>query len=477
MINKIHHCYVFLIVFPFVLLVSSAGYTCFAQKHLASTVSQPERIYAVQIAASKVFIDPKFFKQKFKLTEEVVYFQKDGWYKYIIGSYKTEQEAKKKLTSLKMDAFVTEVRMDWIISRRKADPIKEKTVLPKTKVEKAKPVLVKKIDTAQSVALTDSLLIPQDDSLKFVISVSDVRRTYNQKVRSADSAFNLAKDLLKARSIYQEAALILPEKNYPRDQIIEIDKQLAEKQSKTFLSKLPVNIYTIGGCALLVVLVCGIVLIKKLRKPLEERKNFERMANRDREAFIKGLSNGISGTIKATGSGGVVSGSETLIGEIMQLYPNLADVLHGVIGDQVNDASRVLQEVRRCINATDPVLRMEAELAWMRLSKGDPFGFLGFIQEEFSAWEQLHMFEMIKRNKMEVPDFTRWLGSSNASVVIFCKRMIRAFRQGDAYLAEIVEAAVDSEKADTIRKSGINPGSGLDLQSAATRVLEDRIVQ
>ncbi|MCX6226458.1 MAG: hypothetical protein NTV01_17195 [Bacteroidia bacterium] len=66
-------------------------------------------VYAVQVAASKTYLEPAYFKNKFKLTDSVWYFEKDGWYKYTTGQFATQKEAVTKLTQLGISGFVTKV--------------------------------------------------------------------------------------------------------------------------------------------------------------------------------------------------------------------------------------------------------------------------------------------------------------------------------------------------------------------------------
>ena len=66
-------------------------------------------IYTIQLATSASYIDPAFYKNKFKLTGEVWYFKKDGYFKYVTGKYLTEQEAKTDLIRFGLKGFVTVV--------------------------------------------------------------------------------------------------------------------------------------------------------------------------------------------------------------------------------------------------------------------------------------------------------------------------------------------------------------------------------
>jgi hypothetical protein len=79
-------------------------------------VKQPEpmvaktgTVYVIQVAASKTFLDPAYYRDKFKLADEVQYFTNDGWYKYVIGQFSTQLEASTKMAKLGISGFVTKV--------------------------------------------------------------------------------------------------------------------------------------------------------------------------------------------------------------------------------------------------------------------------------------------------------------------------------------------------------------------------------
>ena len=66
-------------------------------------------IYTIQLAASKSYIDPAYYKKKFKLTDDVWYFEKDGYFKYVTGKYLTKEAAKAGMVQLGINGFVTVV--------------------------------------------------------------------------------------------------------------------------------------------------------------------------------------------------------------------------------------------------------------------------------------------------------------------------------------------------------------------------------
>jgi antitoxin component YwqK of YwqJK toxin-antitoxin module len=101
-------------------------------------------IYCIQIAASKTYISPNHLKTQFNLVEEVLYFEKDGWYKYVIGPFPSINSAQSRLYKLGIEGFVTSIDSsalrhegdDALTSgtknRVKSQSI-EKVILPKTR--------------------------------------------------------------------------------------------------------------------------------------------------------------------------------------------------------------------------------------------------------------------------------------------------------------------------------------------------------
>ncbi len=75
------------------------------------------------------------------------------------------------------------------------------------------------------------------------------------------------------------------------------------------------------------------------------------------------------------------------------------------------------------------IVSQEARIASIRLRK-DPLQFLQNLQTPLTEWQQINLHHMLmKFEKNLMPDFTRWLSSSNTSVVVFSLRMIADFEQ------------------------------------------------
>lgn len=88
--------------------------------------------------------------------------------------------------------------------------------------------------------------------------------------------------------------------------------------------------------------------------------------------------------------------------------------------------------IYKALNSRNEILRMEAQIALVRLSDENHFDFLSQMRRPFSLWEQITLHDLIIQHEIPVPDFQKWLSSSNPTVVMFALRMIREFKQKNA---------------------------------------------
>jgi len=84
------------------------------------------------------------------------------------------------------------------------------------------------------------------------------------------------------------------------------------------------------------------------------------------------------------------------------------------------------------------IVRMEAQAAYVKLDKENPFKFLNSLRSRLLPWHQLVLFEIItKAQNVKIPQFGQWLKSLNDSIVLFSLKLISHFQQLDA-LDEII---------------------------------------
>jgi HEAT repeat protein len=96
------------------------------------------------------------------------------------------------------------------------------------------------------------------------------------------------------------------------------------------------------------------------------------------------------------------------------------------------DVTEANVKLRQALKSKNNILRMEAQLALIRLNSDDPFGFLDHLTHPFTLWEQLNVYELITIHNLPIPQFSRWTDSSNKTVVKFALRMIQVFKQQQA---------------------------------------------
>ena len=123
-------------------------------------------------------------------------------------------------------------------------------------------------------------------------------------------------------------------------------------------------------------------------------------------------------------------------------------------------------EMLRCLNSHNEILRMEAQIALVRLSDDNPFGFLHHLRRPFSMWEQITLHELIVLHSIPVPSFKQWIGSPNDTVVMFALRMIKEFKQDEA--GEELKKAL-SHPSDDVRRVAIQVAG--EMKMGSTREL------
>jgi HEAT repeat protein len=88
--------------------------------------------------------------------------------------------------------------------------------------------------------------------------------------------------------------------------------------------------------------------------------------------------------------------------------------------------------IYKTLNSSNEILRMEAQIALVRLSDENPFEFLSHLTRPFSLYEQITLHELMVQHEIKPPSFRKWLSSPNDTVVMFALRMIREFKQEKA---------------------------------------------
>jgi hypothetical protein len=119
-------------------------------------------------------------------------------------------------------------------------------------------------------------------------------------------------------------------------------------------------------------------------------------------------------------------------------------------------------EIFKCLNSRNEILRMEAQIALVRLSDDRPFEFLHHMERPFSLWEQISLHELIVQHNIEVPLFNQWIDSKNETVVMFALRMIREFKQTET--EDDVRRALEHQDEE-VRNLAIRVAGDLKMKS------------
>ncbi|HOW09405.1 MAG TPA: HEAT repeat domain-containing protein [Bacteroidales bacterium] len=125
----------------------------------------------------------------------------------------------------------------------------------------------------------------------------------------------------------------------------------------------------------------------------------------------------------------------------------------------IKDANNIIY---RALNSKNDILRMEAQIALVRLTDDDPFGFLFQLNKPFSLWEQITLHELIIQHDLPVPEFRKFLKAGNPTVVMFALRMIREFKQKDA--EDDVRETLE-HPSPAVRKLAVQVAGDLEMRS------------
>ena len=87
------------------------------------------------------------------------------------------------------------------------------------------------------------------------------------------------------------------------------------------------------------------------------------------------------------------------------------------------------EQIILSLNSKNSILRMEAQIAMVRLSDGNPYEFLDLLEKPLSLWEQVTLHELQIQHNLKVPDFKQWFGSENVSVILFALEMVAWYKQ------------------------------------------------
>lgn len=108
------------------------------------------------------------------------------------------------------------------------------------------------------------------------------------------------------------------------------------------------------------------------------------------------------------------------------------------------------------LNSSNRILRMEAQIALVRLSDKNPYEFLDFLEQPLSVWEQVTIHELLMQHNLTAPDFKQWFTSENLTIVHFSLQMVARFKQVDALpgVINLLQHEDDEIRKESIRTCG-----------------------
>jgi hypothetical protein len=87
------------------------------------------------------------------------------------------------------------------------------------------------------------------------------------------------------------------------------------------------------------------------------------------------------------------------------------------------------EKIIESLNSNNEILRMEAQIAMVRLAEENPYQFLDYLKKPLSLWEQVTLHELLIQHDLKVPVFKQWFKSENVSVLIYALEMVSWFKQ------------------------------------------------
>jgi hypothetical protein len=114
------------------------------------------------------------------------------------------------------------------------------------------------------------------------------------------------------------------------------------------------------------------------------------------------------------------------------------------------------EKIFKSVNANNEILRMEAQIAMVRLADGNPYEFLDVLKKPLSLWEQVTLHELQIQHDLKVPEFKQWFGSDNISVVMFSLEMVAWYKQrgGGKEILGLFEHEVDQVRNTSYKVCG-----------------------
>lgn len=116
----------------------------------------------------------------------------------------------------------------------------------------------------------------------------------------------------------------------------------------------------------------------------------------------------------------------------------------------VKDASN---RIEKFTHSKNKILRMEAQLAMVKLKPENPLSFLNDLSYPLTEWEQINILNTMEAHNIAINSFEEWMDHTNETVACFAIKMCGAFNHIQSW-PKVLEL-LDHESAD-IRFHAIN---------------------
>lgn len=127
------------------------------------------------------------------------------------------------------------------------------------------------------------------------------------------------------------------------------------------------------------------------------------------------------------------------------------------------------ERILKSLNSHNAILRMEAQIALVRLSDDNPYHFLDFMEQPFALWEQITLHELVTQHNLSTPVFDQWFESENLSILIFALHMASYFKQKESE-SRIIQLLYHPD--EEVRYHAIRVCGELELSSSLSHLKE-----
>ena len=208
-------------------------------RYLQSSIKEREDSYAAAIAAADNYFDQEDWGNAKEKYTEAIGIKKDENYpssQLILVNRKIREEQERLLASQELEKSYQDA-----ISKGDEFFASDQLIASKTQFEFALSIKPGEEYPISKIAEIDLLMAQREEQQALAKQQSDVDDRYRQAISLADSSFK-KESYTNAKEQYQQALLIKPEEEYPRNQIDKINEYLSSVQVPITLVEVEENV-------------------------------------------------------------------------------------------------------------------------------------------------------------------------------------------------------------------------------------------